>query len=150
MGSVQGLDQVGGIAQEHGVAGGANNHADHREPDVSWCIRSLSTIPNTQHVTHGHEKGIGVLDVPSGILTEKDTLIVRKFEAKLRVFTQFGCDVTRCDPKKTEPSSPHRSYVAFYSSGFAADLQLCVQRGNCWHCLDSFTYLWVGKNTTIQ
>lgn len=74
MGRIQGLDQVGGIAQEHGIAGGANNHADHCEPDVSWSLRCLSTISNTQHMAHGHKNGIGVLDIPSGILTEKDIL----------------------------------------------------------------------------
>ena len=33
-GGVEALDEVGGVAQEHGVAGGAAHHAQHRQPHV--------------------------------------------------------------------------------------------------------------------
>lgn len=56
------------MTQEHGVAGCPNNHTDHGQPDVThsfWCV---STISYTQHMTHGHKQGVGVLDVPGRIL----------------------------------------------------------------------------------
>lgn len=65
---VQRLDQIGGVAQEHGVAGSAHDHADHGQPDVSHALGGVGAIPDTEHVAHGHEKGVGVLDVPGCIL----------------------------------------------------------------------------------
>lgn len=68
MGCVQGLDQVSCVTQEHGVAGGSNNHTDHGKPDVTHALWRVSAISYAQHVTHGHEQGIRVLDVPGGVL----------------------------------------------------------------------------------
>lgn len=68
MGRVQGLDQVSCVTQEHGVAGGSNNHADHGKPNVTHALWRVSAISYAQHVTHGHEQGIRVLDVPGGVL----------------------------------------------------------------------------------
>ena len=48
--AVQTLDEVGGVAQEHGVAGGPGDHGEHGEPHVSEGLRRKPAIPNTQHV----------------------------------------------------------------------------------------------------
>ena len=70
--AVQALDEVGGVAQEHGVAGGAADHAQHRQPHVRqglgrepeeadtfknclsqyYCNVSSPSISDTQHVWH--------------------------------------------------------------------------------------------------
>ena len=67
-GGVQGLDEGGGMADEHGVAGGAHNHAEHGEPDVRHAYRCLPSVPNAQHVAHGLEEGIGILLSPGVVL----------------------------------------------------------------------------------
>lgn len=56
------------MADEHGVAGGAHDHAEHGEPHISHPLWSLGTVPNTQHVAHGLEESIGVLHSPCVIL----------------------------------------------------------------------------------
>lgn len=67
-GGVQGLDESGGVANEHGVAGGAHDHTEHSEPHICHPLWSLCTIPDAQHVAHGFEKSIGVLHAPCVIL----------------------------------------------------------------------------------
>ena len=67
-GGVQGLDEGGGVADEHGVAGGAHDHAEHGEPDVRHAHRGLPAIPDAQHVAHGLEEGVGVLLSPRVVL----------------------------------------------------------------------------------
>ena len=37
--AVQALDEVGGVTQEHGVAGGAADHAQHGQPHVCQRLR---------------------------------------------------------------------------------------------------------------
>ena len=66
-GGVQGLDEGGGMADEHGIAGGTHNHAEHGEPDVRHAHRGLPAIPDAQHVAHGLEEGVGVL-LPPGVV----------------------------------------------------------------------------------
>ena len=56
------------MADEHGIAGGTNDHTEHGEPHVCHALWSLGTVANTQHVAHRLEKGIGVLDPPRIIL----------------------------------------------------------------------------------
>lgn len=56
------------MTQEHGVAGGPNDHTDHGQPDVTYAFWGVSTISYTQHMAHGHEQGVGVLSVPGRIL----------------------------------------------------------------------------------
>lgn len=68
---IEGLDQVSCMTQEHGIAGGPNNHADHGEPNVAEALWRVSSISYTQHVTHGHKQGVGVLYVPGSILRRK-------------------------------------------------------------------------------
>lgn len=63
-GGVQGLDEGGGVANEHGIAGGAHNHAEHGEPDVRHAYRCLLPVANAQHVAHGLEQGMGILAAP--------------------------------------------------------------------------------------
>ena len=51
-GGVQALDEVGGVAEEHGVAGGAADHAQHGQPHVSQGLRGEPAVANTEHVGH--------------------------------------------------------------------------------------------------
>lgn len=69
---VQRLDESGGVADEHGVAGGAYDHAQHGEPHISHPFWRLGTVPDTQHVAHGFEQSIGVLHPPRVILSVGD------------------------------------------------------------------------------
>lgn len=55
-GRVQRLDQVGGVADEKGVAGGAGDHGDHGEPQVGEVLRREAPVSDTQHVRHGLEE----------------------------------------------------------------------------------------------
>lgn len=65
---IQGLHQVGCMAEKHGVAGGAHHHADHGEPHITHALWRVGTVPDAQHVAHRHEQGVGVLYVPGCIL----------------------------------------------------------------------------------
>lgn len=56
------------MADEHGVAGGSDDHTEHGQPDVRHALRRLSSIPNAQHVAHGLEEGEGVELAPRVIL----------------------------------------------------------------------------------
>lgn len=56
------------MADEHGVAGGADDHAEHGQPDVRHALRRLSSVSDAQHVTHGLEQGVGVLLTPGVVL----------------------------------------------------------------------------------
>ena len=49
---VQALYEVGGVAQEHGVAGGATDHAQHGQPHVSQRLRGEPAVADTEHVGH--------------------------------------------------------------------------------------------------
>lgn len=64
------------MAEEHGVAGGPNHHTDHGQPDVTHSFWWVSTISYTQHMTHGHKQGVGVLHVPSRILLQKKVVML--------------------------------------------------------------------------
>lgn len=44
------------MADEHGIAGGADDHAKHGEPDVGHALGGLTSISNAQHVAHGLEE----------------------------------------------------------------------------------------------
>lgn len=61
------------MAHKHGVARGSYNHTQHGDPQVRHADRCPGTIPDTQHVAHGFEEGIGVLLTPRNILQEKGT-----------------------------------------------------------------------------
>lgn len=67
---VQWLHQIGGSAQKHGIAGSANHHAEHGQPYIGGVCWWLHAVPDAQHVTHGHEEGMGVLHLPAGILCQ--------------------------------------------------------------------------------
>lgn len=67
-GGVQGLNEGSSVADEHGVAGGAHDHTQHCQPDVSHALRRLPTVPNAQHVAHGLEERKGVQLAPRVIL----------------------------------------------------------------------------------
>lgn len=60
------------MADEHGVAGGAHDHAQHGEPHISHALGSLGAVTDAQHVAHGFEQCIGVLHAPGVILWEGD------------------------------------------------------------------------------
>ena len=51
-GGVEALYEVGGVAQEHGVAGGATDHAQHGQPHVSQGLRGKPAVSDTEHVGH--------------------------------------------------------------------------------------------------
>lgn len=70
-GRVQGLDEGGGVADEHGVTRGAHDHAEHGEPDIRHSLRSLSAVTDAQHVTHGLEESVRVLDAPRVVLKHR-------------------------------------------------------------------------------
>jgi hypothetical protein len=55
------------VADEHGIAGGPHDHAEHGEPDVRHAYGCLPSIPNAQHVAHGLEEGVGIL-LPPGVI----------------------------------------------------------------------------------
>ena len=57
---VQRLDEGGGVANEHGVAGGTHDHAQHGQPDVRHALWRLPPVPDAQHVAHGLEQREGV------------------------------------------------------------------------------------------
>ena len=67
-GTVQTLDDAGGVAQDQGKAGGPGNHGDHGEPQVGHVLRGEPPVANTQHVGHGLEQGPGVLLPPVNLL----------------------------------------------------------------------------------
>lgn len=60
------------MTDEHGIAGGADDHAQHGEPYVRHAHRGLLPVANAQHVTHGLEQSIGIL-LPPGVILERQT-----------------------------------------------------------------------------
>lgn len=60
------------MANEHGIAGGAHNHAEHGEPHISHPLWSLCAVADTQHVAHGFEQSVRVLHTPCVILKHKE------------------------------------------------------------------------------
>jgi len=48
------------VSDEHGVAGGPDDHAEHGQPDVRHALRRLASVSDAQHVTHGLKEGEGV------------------------------------------------------------------------------------------
>lgn len=44
------------MPNEHGIAGGAYDHAEHGQPDVRHALRCLPPIANAKHVAHGLEE----------------------------------------------------------------------------------------------
>lgn len=75
------------MAEEHGVAGGPYDHTDHGEPHVTHALWRVGTVTYTQHVAHGHEQGVGVLDVPRCVLEKmlgQGTVVLRKIKVCFR------------------------------------------------------------------
>lgn len=61
------------MSDEDGVAGGTDDHAEHRQPDIRETFRSLTTVTYAQHVTHGFKHGKRVQLTPRVVLQrEKD------------------------------------------------------------------------------
>lgn len=60
------------MADEHGVAGGTHDHAQHGEPHIGHALGSLGTVTDTQHVAHGFEQRIGILHAPGVVLRVGD------------------------------------------------------------------------------
>ena len=52
-GGVEALYEVGGVAEEHGVAGGPADHAEHGQPHVSQRLGGEPAVADTEHVGHG-------------------------------------------------------------------------------------------------
>lgn len=89
------------MADEHGVAGGSNDHTEHGEPDVWHALRRLSSISNAQHVAHGLKEGKGIELAPWVILLEEteggQRDGKRKYTLELK-YTQGGGELlTFCD-----------------------------------------------------
>lgn len=59
------------MADEHGVAGGSDDHTQHGQPDVGHALWSLPAVADAQHVTHGFKEGEGVELAPRVVLQEK-------------------------------------------------------------------------------
>lgn len=70
-GRVQGLDQSCCVANENGVAGSPDDHAQHGEPDIRQALRGLSTVTDAQHVAHRFEHGEGV-ELGPGVVLQGD------------------------------------------------------------------------------
>ncbi|KAH9400592.1 hypothetical protein TYRP_002160 [Tyrophagus putrescentiae] len=62
--AVQRLYQIGGVAEEEGVAGGAGDHAQQCQPHVRQRLRGKAAVADAQHVRHGLEQRPGVLVEP--------------------------------------------------------------------------------------
>lgn len=58
------------MADEHGIAGGTDNHAQHSEPYIRHANGCLLPIPNAEHVTHCLEQRIGIL-LPPGVILKR-------------------------------------------------------------------------------
>lgn len=56
------------MADEHGIAGGSHDHAQHRQPDVRHALGRLLAVADAQHVAHGLEEGEGVQLAPGVVL----------------------------------------------------------------------------------
>lgn len=56
------------MADEHGVAGGSHDHAQHGQPDIRHTLGGLASIPDTQHMAHGLEQSEGVQLAPGVVL----------------------------------------------------------------------------------
>ena len=69
---VERLDERGGVADEHGVAGGTGQHTDHSQPDVGRALGRVSAVADTQHVRERLEQRPRVLLVPRGTLNNID------------------------------------------------------------------------------
>ena len=67
-GGVQALDDAGGVAEDHGVAGGARHHAEHGQPQVRHVLWGEPAVADAEHVGHGLEESPGVLLEPPGVL----------------------------------------------------------------------------------
>lgn len=65
---VEALDEVGGVAEEQGVASGSADHGEHGEPHVGERLRREAAVPDAQHVRHGFEEGPRVLLEPERLL----------------------------------------------------------------------------------
>lgn len=73
------------MADEHGVAGGSHDHAEHGQPDVRHALWRLSSVPNAQHVAHGLEDGKRIELTPRVILqgdTETEKQVTFRVKAK--------------------------------------------------------------------
>ena len=70
-GVVELLDDVCGLTDEEGVAGGPAQHRHHQQPEVLHVSRGLFAIAYAQHVRHGSEQGPAVLLSPVGLLQQK-------------------------------------------------------------------------------
>ena len=67
-GRVQRLDEGGGVSDEHGVAGGAHDHAEHGDPQVRHADGRPGAVADAQHVAHGLEQRVRVLLPPRIVL----------------------------------------------------------------------------------
>lgn len=67
-GGVQRLDEGSGVADEHGVAGGTHNHAQHGQPDIGHTLGCLLPVANAQHVAHSFEQSVRILLSPRVVL----------------------------------------------------------------------------------
>lgn len=65
---VNGEQQGGHVANEKGIEGGSDHHADYSEPGLSDVLRRPTAKPNAQHMRDGFEEGPRVLLSYCGIL----------------------------------------------------------------------------------
>lgn len=60
------------MADEHGIAGGTDDHAQHSKPYIGHAHWGLLPIADAQHVAHGLEQRIGIL-LPPGVILKRQT-----------------------------------------------------------------------------
>ena len=65
------------MTDEHGIAGGPHDHAEHGEPDVRHAYGRLPSVPDAQHVAHGLEEGVGIL-LPPGVILHTEHRKIKK------------------------------------------------------------------------
>lgn len=60
------------MPDEHGIAGGTHNHAQHGQPDICHALWCLAPVPDAQHVAHGLEEGEGIQLTPGVVLEQRE------------------------------------------------------------------------------
>lgn len=87
-GRVQRLDEVGGVAEEERVAGGAADHGQHGQPHVREWLGREATVPDTQHVGHRFKQRPRVLFQPERLLKHYQIKSNQTFSFQLKKHKQ--------------------------------------------------------------
>lgn len=66
---VQALNEIGGVTEEEGIAGGSADHRKHCQPHIRQRLRREPSVTDAKHVRHGFEKCPRVLLQPKWFLS---------------------------------------------------------------------------------